>query len=662
MHADPHADGGAVLLSSGQALIFGGGGTALAETYSQGSGVFSLTGPMSIPRYSFSSALLQDGRVFVAGGGTSAGAANSAEIYTPVTQGLVTSQTGTTFRAPSGSTTAASQSVAVISNTASIPWTVSTHTYQGGNWLSVSPASGTSTPGATPVILTITANPSGLAAQNYYAAITLTPTDGVHPPVSISIVLNIVPSGTTAAPAVSPSGLLFLGTPGATISPQTFTISNLTSTAITFSGLSTETPNWFSFGPASQTINPAQSVTIAVTPNTANVLAGVYPASIKLTFSDGSSQIVDLLLVISSTASTAGARPSEITSKASAACTASKLLPVFTTIGTGFNTPAAWPTPISVQVVDDCGNAFNNGSVIVSFSDGDAPMSLLSIGSGNWAGTWTPLRSSTGFAVRADAQALPLTGTVQVSGQVFSNPSVPVVSPGGVVSSGDFASSPALGLLVSIFGNGLADGSLGAAGVPLTDQLGSTSVTLSGVTLPLLYVSANQVNVAIPYGVAVNSAQQLVIERDNAVSVPVPLAVFDSEPTILTATGSGSGQGLIFWVDAIGNSGEAVAATPATAGDVLVIYAVGLGAVTPVIAVEDGAPATTLIRTVAPVTVTIGGVTATSVPFAGLTPGYVGLYQLNVVMPNGVAPGSQVPVTISVAGKSNRGSVYMAVK
>jgi uncharacterized protein (TIGR03437 family) len=657
---DPHADGGAVLLSSGQALIFGGGGTAIAETYSQSAGVFTLASLMSTARYSFSYALLQDGRVFVAGGGTSAGAAASAEIYTPVTQGLVTSQTGTTFRAPSGSTTAASQTIAVISNTASIPWTVSTHTYQGGNWLTVAPNAGNSIPGAPPVTLSITANPFSLAAQDYYGAVTLTPTDGLHPPVSISIVLSIVPPGTAAPPAVTPSALIFLATPGAVLNPQTFTISNLTSSPIAFSGLSSATPNWFSFIPASQTLNAAQSASVSILPSISTLSTGVYPGSVKLTFSDGSTQTVDLLLVISATPPSAAPESpaTHVTAAALPACAATKLLPVFTTLGTGFNTPAAWPTPIVVQVVDDCGNAFRNGSVIVSFSDGDPPINLLSTGNGNWAGTWVPVRSSAGFTARADAQQLPLTGTVQVSGQVFSNPSVPLVSPGGVVSAGDFTSSPALGLLVSIFGSGLADGVLGDSGVPLPPQLGSTSVTLSGRTLPLLYVSANQVNVAIPYDVQVDSAQQLVVLRGNAVSVPVPLAVYDDEPAILSVPGNGSGQGLIF------NAVTGVLAdmnAPATAGDVLVIYTVGLGAVNPTITIEDGAPLSPLSRTVAPVTVTIGGVPA-PVAFSGLTPEYVGLYQVNLVVPSGIAPGSQVPVTLSVAGKSLQGNVYMAIQ
>jgi uncharacterized protein (TIGR03437 family) len=59
--------------------------------------------------------------------------------------------------------------------------------------------------------------------------------------------------------------------------------------------------------------------------------------------------------------------------------------------------------------------------------------------------------------------------------------------------------------------------------------------------------------------------------------------------------------------------------------------------------------------------VTVGGVPATVV-FGGLTPGYVGLYQVNAIMPAGVAPGSQVPVTISVSGKSGQGNVTIAVK
>ena len=92
------------------------------------------------------------------------------------------------------------------------------------------------------------------------------------------------------------------------------------------------------------------------------------------------------------------------------------------------------------------------------------------------------------------------------------------VSAGGVVSSADYASAPAVGLLVSIFGSGLADAPV-SAGLPLPPSLGSTSVVLSGSStpLPLLYAAGEIINVQIPYSAAVNSTQQLVVQRGNAI-------------------------------------------------------------------------------------------------------------------------------------------------
>lgn len=261
--------------------------------------------------------------------------------------------------------------------------------------------------------------------------------------------------------------------------------------------------------------------------------------------------------------------------------------------------------------------------------------------------------------VRADAQTTvpALSGTVQVTVQVATNTKVPVVAAGGVLSSGDYAGSPALGLLVSIFGTGLADGSLGNSSLPLPEQLGSTQVFMSGIQLPLLYVSDSRVNVLVPYSIAVNTAHQLVVQRGNAISVPVGTAILDTQPAILTTTGNGIGQGDVYK----GGNTLADSGAPVTAGDVVVIYCVGLGAVAPTVQAGDPSPSSPLANVPATVTVTIGGQSATA-SFAGLTPGYAGLYQINVAVPAGIAPGSQVPITIAVAGKSSTGNVYIAVK
>jgi len=86
-----------------------------------------------------------------------------------------------------------------------------------------------------------------------------------------------------------------------------------------------------------------------------------------------------------------------------------------------------------------------------------------------------------------------------------------------------------------------------------------------------------------------------------------------------------------------------------------------LGAVTP--AVKEGLPAPVtppLSTTVNTVSVMIGG-KAAQVAFSGLTPGYAGLYQVNAVVPSGIATGDAVPVVVSVAGQTSP-PVAIAVK
>src|SRR5881394_874905 len=58
-----------------------------------------------------------------------------------------------------------------------------------------------------------------------------------------------------------------------------------------------------------------------------------------------------------------------------------------------------------------------------------------------------------------------------------------------------------------------ASGSLGNTGLPLPKTLGSTNVVICGVVLPALFVSENQVNVFIPFELAVNAPHQLFVRQ-----------------------------------------------------------------------------------------------------------------------------------------------------
>ena len=403
----------ATLLSSGQVLISGGDyvlpslrvALVSAELYDPASGLFSLAGNMTVGRELGTTTLLPDGRVLVTGGEAnppSTTVYSSAEIYTPVVQGLVTSQTGVTFQsAPSGSPPA--QTVDVLSPFNTIPWTLSVKTFSGGNWLSATPSSATSAANGAPIPVSITVNTGGLAAQTYYGSVTLTPTDGVHPPVSITVVLNIVPAGTAAPLEVSPGALVFVTAPNTTPLPQSFSITNVSSTAISFTASSTSTGKWLNVN-QSGVVTSTQAVGITVTPVVGTLGVGIYPGSITLTFSNSTTQVVNLILVISSSVKPAarGAVP-EATSSG---CTPTQLVPVLTSLSSGFSVSAGWPVPVIVQIVDDCGNPINTGTVIASFTNGDSPLSLIAVGGGSWSATWVPGRGYSGAAVRVDANTV----------------------------------------------------------------------------------------------------------------------------------------------------------------------------------------------------------------------------------------------------------------
>ena len=96
-------------------------------------------------------------------------------------------------------------------------------------------------------------------------------------------------------------------------------------------------------------------------------------------------------------------------------------------------------------------------------------------------------------------------------------------------------------------------------------------------------------------------------------------------------------------------------ASPARAGEVILLYASGLGVVNP--ALQTGALAASA-SVVGNVTVTIGGQAAT-VQYAGTAPGFAGLYQLNVVVPSGASGDALVVVSVDGVPATGRATVSM---
>jgi uncharacterized protein (TIGR03437 family) len=185
-------------------------------------------------------------------------------------------------------------------------------------------------------------------------------------------------------------------------------------------------------------------------------------------------------------------------------------------------------------------------------------------------------------------------------------------------------------------------------------MLVDTTVTIQGIPLPLYYAGNTpptpaQVNAVVPYSLSSNSLNaplQMLVQRGNTLSQPVYVTVATAEPTILGTPGAITDYPSNYPA----NPYYTVSASmPAHVGDTILLYCLGLGAVTP--SVNDGGLPTG-ISNAAPIQMMIDNQAAT-VSFQVLSPQFPGLYQVAAVIPSGVSTGNSVPVTITAGGQTS---------
>lgn len=241
--------------------------------------------------------------------------------------------------------------------------------------------------------------------------------------------------------------------------------------------------------------------------------------------------------------------------------------------------------------------------------------------------------------------------TVQSAGE-----DPPSVAAGGVLNAASYSLQTAVspGSIVAIFGTSLSDtgGVLEAPSLPLPTQMGGTSVTIGGEPVPLYAVTPGQINAMLPFDLPVNTSLPIVVTRNGAISPPQAVSVVSSQPGVFTQSANGQGVGIVVIVRADGSQVEAGNGNSAAAGDALVIYCAGLGDVSPRAVAGSPAPPSPLAQTIDPVTVTIGGVNA-PVFFAGPSPGFTGLYQVNVTVPGGIPASQQAPLVLTQGGRKS---------
>ena len=236
----------------------------------------------------------------------------------------------------------------------------------------------------------------------------------------------------------------------------------------------------------------------------------------------------------------------------------------------------------------------------------------------------------------------------------------PVISPQGLVSASAFGGFTAVapGSWMEIYGTNLATtlqqtwAGADFNGNQAPTALGGTTVTVAGKPAYVDYVSPHQVNAQVPSGVPAGS-QAVVITTAGGNSVNYFVTVNPVQPGLLAPAAfklSGNQYVVALFTDGrtyvLPPVTNAVPTARAKPGDVITLYGVGFGPVTPdnpaglIEQVQNSLQGT--------FTASFGGTPAV-VTYAGLAPGYVGLYQFNVTVPK-VSAGDTLPFTFSLGG------------
>ncbi len=247
-----------------------------------------------------------------------------------------------------------------------------------------------------------------------------------------------------------------------------------------------------------------------------------------------------------------------------------------------------------------------------------------------------------------------------ISGAGLSSPPISQITAGGMITIFGTNFTPA-GVTHT-----LQASDINGTTMPVT--MAQTCVEIGGVNAALYYVSSTQINAQAPAVGSSGSTQVTVTANCGALgqiaSPPFTVQLAPSAPEFLYFKNNSNGQNPLAAVEIasgayVGPAGLLQGANfiPAKPGDTLELFGVGFGATSP--SVAPGSLATGAANTVGTPVVTIGGVTA-NVLYAGLAPGYAGLYQVNVVVPMGVQNGDQA-VAIKVNGGTSPTGPYIAI-
>jgi uncharacterized protein (TIGR03437 family) len=226
-----------------------------------------------------------------------------------------------------------------------------------------------------------------------------------------------------------------------------------------------------------------------------------------------------------------------------------------------------------------------------------------------------------------------------------------------VVNAADFNTTIAPGGLISVFGSQLSPVNMATSEMPLPTALADSCLTVNGLPMPILFVSPNQVNAQVPFQSVGNVT--MILRTPGGTSDNYNVQILPGAPSVFRSSVPGQ-DATVATIVRNDDGGLVTDSHPIHRQDhtALVIYGTGLGQTSPAVQSGMPSPLSPLAVALTKPTVTLGGVQLPLL-YYGLTPGEVGVYQINVTVPGSV-PVGWLPLVISQGGSSTTLTVRVA--
>ena len=542
-----------------------------------------------------------------------------------------------------------------------VNWTATLVT--GSKFLSLGSSNGTATQ-ATPgtLSLALTQAATQLTPGPYYALVKIADSNSLNSPQFVIAVLNLEPDSTLPSPQVSPAGIFFAAqVAGAAPSPQQVLINTSSAAAVPFQ-VATSTNDqgsWLSATPSSGNASGQSPGGVSISVSPSGLAAGIYTGNVNVSIS-GVLQSVNVTFVVQPANSNSDSRSKgeALRSKPQATgCSPGKLAITETSLPNNFAVPAGWPATLIVQLNDDCGSSVTDGNVIAGFSNGDPALALTGDSLGNYSATWQPGAGTSEMVVTLNATAGMLQpATATLYGGISKNPTPPpTLAAGGTLNDFNPVVGTALspGMIAQVYGSGLATSPVSPGILPLPTLFNNTFAQIGAYQAPLYFLSSGQLNVQIPADLVAPQQIPILLSVNNALTLPITLDIIPNAPGVLSAfdgpTPPSTQDGAHIVAQHL-NGSAVTSSSPGKPGEYLVMYLAGLGATKPSVKSGTAAPGppSTLATVTAVPTVTVDS-QPSSIYFAGLTPTFVGLYQIDFQVPTGAKSGEDV-VTVTQNG------------